>query len=260
MVSEASFRDRVVHHSLVAAIEPVFEGGFISYSYACRRGKGSHAAVYRARKLARRHRYFAKMDIHHYFADVDHGILMRLLAERIVDPGILWLCEVLLEGARVPSSDPSEPSGLPIGNLTSQFWANVYLDPLDHLVSEQRGNQTYMRYMDDMLVFGRGKEELWEHVAAITRFVEEALHLRIKSRATVVAPVTEGIPWLGFRIFPGLTRIDRHSRNRFGKKIAACTLRGSAGPLEEDKEVSCAASLCGHVAQGNTLRLRQEII
>ena len=260
LVSEASFRDRVVHHALVSAIEPVFERRFIEHSFACRKGKGSHAAVIRARKLARRHRYFLKMDIHHYFADVDHQVLLRLLGDRLYDPGIMWLCETLLAGAKVPSSEPNEPRGLPIGNLTSQFWANVYLDPLDNLISKQHGNGTYMRYMDDLLMFGRCKEALWEQKAAIGRFARQTLRLKIKDRATVVAPVTEGIPWLGFRIFPGLTRIDRHGRKRFGRKIARSIKNANSGHIAEDEEVSSAASLCGHLEQANTLELRREVI
>ncbi len=259
LVSEASFRDRVVHHALVSAIEPVFEARFIEQSFACRKGKGSHAALARARKLARRHRYFLKMDIHHYFADVDHQVLLRLLRDRLNDSGIIWLSEVLLKGARVPSSEPDEPRGLPIGNLTSQFWANVYLDPLDHLISEKHGNQTYMRYMDDLLMFGRDKSEMWEQKAAIGRFARRTLKLKVKDRATVVAPVTEGIPWLGFRVFPGITRIDRHGRKRFGRKITRSIKSANSGYLHEDIEVAAAASLCGHLAQASTLRLRQEI-
>lgn len=103
MVSEAGFRDRVVHHSLVSALEPEFESGFIDYSFACRKGRGSHAAVKRAQKMARRHRYFLKMDIHHYFADVNHDVLMALLANRIADEQLLWLCKVLLDSAHVPT-------------------------------------------------------------------------------------------------------------------------------------------------------------
>jgi len=260
IVSEASFRDRVVHHSLAAATEPVFERAFIRHSYACRRGRGAHAAVRRARFLCRRYRYYLRMDVRSYFDSVSHDVLVGLLALRVHDPGILWLCRALLDGARVPAVPAGERRGMPIGNLTSQFWANVYLDPLDHLVTGDLGQRTYTRYMDDILVLGDDKPELWEVSAEIARFLRERLLLVAKDKATVVAPVAEGIPWLGFRVFPGLTRVDRQGRRRFGRKIAESMASAESSPLGEDAEVSSAASLCGHLVQADTRALRRSIL
>ena len=259
IVSEASFRDRVVHHSLVAATEPVFEDGFIHHSYACRKGRGAHAAVRRARRLCGAYRYYLRMDVQGYFDHVDHAVLLDLLSRRIHDPGILWLCRALLDGARVPTVPADERRGIPIGNLTSQFWANVYLDPLDQMVTRDLGQGTYSRYMDDILVLGDRKRALWEVCAEITRLLRDRLRLRAKEAATVVAPVTEGIPWLGFRVFPCLTRVDRRGRRRFGRKIAASLGRSTMGPAGEDAEVASAASLCGHLVQANTRSLRRSI-
>ena len=133
-VSEASFRDRVVHHSLVAAMEPVFEKHFISNSYACRKGKGTHAALKKAKHLSRHFSYFLRLDYRSYFEHVRHAKLLELLECKIDDSGILWLCRALLSNILLPSSSCKAAQGLPIGNLTSQFWANVYLDPIDHWV------------------------------------------------------------------------------------------------------------------------------
>jgi len=120
LVSEASFRDRVVHHSLVAAQEVLFESRFIDHSYACRKGKGVHAAVRRVHRLAKHNRYALRLDVRKYFDHLDHGVLQSLLARRIDDAGILWLTDTILAHACVPSVPFSERRGIPIGNLTSQ--------------------------------------------------------------------------------------------------------------------------------------------
>ncbi len=258
-VSEASFRDRVVHHSLVAALEPSFEARFIRHSYACRKGKGMHRAMAEARRLARRLPWFLKLDVRHYFDRVSHDVLMTLLAREIRDEGVLWLCATLLEGASVPGTE-GEARGLPIGNLTSQFWANVYLDALDHHVRDVIGCGSYLRYMDDMVLFDERKERLWELAAAIGTFCRDTLRLELKTEATRVAPVIEGVPWLGFRVFPGTTRLDPAGKRRFLKKITASWEQASFRRGDEDRQKDRAASLCGHLRLGDTHAFRSVVI
>ncbi|MDY0001254.1 MAG: reverse transcriptase/maturase family protein [Polyangia bacterium] len=286
VVSEASFRDRVVHHALVGALEPWYEAEFIDWSYACRMGKGTHAALARASELASRHRYALRMDVRRYFESVDHEILIGLLAERVRDEGILWLCRTLLDGAlenRPESKLENErdskaaadmgaaasgctPSGarrrgLPIGNLTSQFWANVYLHPVDLLVTRRLGRGgSYLRYMDDLVLFGRDKAELWEVASEVKRFASMELRLVMKGEATVMAPVSEGVAWLGCRVYPGTTRLDRTSRLRFARRIRESCGEARRGPAAEDGEVAVAASLAGHVAHASTLAFRRSVM
>ena len=187
VVAEASFRDRVVHHALVATLEPSFEARFIRHSYACRKGRGVHAALRTAQRLARRLPYFLKMDVRKYFDRVHHTTLLERLASVVRSPGSLWLCETLLDGAGVPGVPAGERRGLPIGNLTSQFWANVYLDPLDHHVRDDLGFTAYARFMDDILVLAHRKEALWEACAAIRAYAHEHLGLTMKDEVTTVA-------------------------------------------------------------------------
>ena len=255
VVSEASFRDRVVHHALVGALEPVFEARFHDHSYACRKGKGQHAAIRRVQNLASRHRYALRLDIERYFDAVDHEVLLGQLGEVIHDEGILWLCRRLLEEARVPTVPESCGHGVPIGNLTSQFWANVYLDGLDHRLSG--ACPAYARFMDDYVALADDKVTLWHLAEEAADHLTSALKLKLKARATRVAPVREGIPWLGFRIYPGLVRLDRRGRRRFGRKIAASASRATQ---DEEAEVSRSASLCGHLMAGHTRALRREIL
>ena len=260
VVSEASFRDRIVHHSLVGVLEPEFEARFIETSYACRKEKGVHLALKDAQRAARRFPYFLKLDFEKYFDSIRHDVLLDLLRQRVTDPGILWLCELLMKEAQVPGVGTAERRGLPIGNLTSQFWANVYLDPLDHVAQGLPGVKTYLRYMDDLLLLAEDKAALWPALDAISDFAEQKLRLHLKRNATMVAPVTEGIPWLGFRVFPGTVRLKHESKVRFYRKLGASMTAASESPWNERDEVARAASLCGHVAHANTRALRRAMI
>jgi retron-type reverse transcriptase len=260
IVSEASFRDRIVHHSLVGALEPVFERIFIEHSYACRKGKGTHRAIKMAKKLSRKFKYYLKLDIEKYFDNIRHDILLKLLSNQVNDQGIIWLCNILMREANVPGVPENEQRGLPIGNLTSQFWANVYLDPSDHIIICKHGVGGYLRYMDDMLLFGNSKNELWKAESDIRLYLNNFLNLQVKQNRTVIAPVTEGIPWLGFRVYSGLIRLDRSARKRFARKLASSQKRAGQSMHSDEKEVSRSASLCGHTVHANCRMLRRNII
>ena len=259
-VAEASFRDRVVHHGLVSALTPTFEPDLIPHTYACRVGLGTHRAVARAERLARRHRYFLKMDIAKFFETVPHDIVMGKMAARVDDPGVLRLCEVILAGGRRGAVSDGRWRGLPIGNLTSQFWGNTVLGEVDRAVFVAAGETTYTRYMDDMLVFGADKVTLWRVVELIDEVVR-GLGLALKRSVTRVAPVHDGVPWLGRRIYPGTTRLDRPGRTRLARKLALSWRAVSRGNGEVERaEVPRAASVCGNAADAQTLGLRRSVL
>ena len=151
LISAAPFRDRVVHHALCNVIEPLFERRFIFDSYANRVGKGTHRALDRCQEFARRYRYVLPLDVRQFFPSIDHAILRQTLARVIADPDAMWLVDHILESGDgvldkeyemvwFPGDDllaANRPRGLPIGNLTSQFWANCFLDPIDHFVKRE---------------------------------------------------------------------------------------------------------------------------
>lgn len=169
LISAAPFRDRVVHHALCRVIEPIFERRFIHDSYANRKGKGTHRALDRCTTFARRYRYVLQCDIKHHFPAIDHAVMRRILAKPIACPDTLALIDkILASGLGVLSEEykmvyfPGDdltaalrPRGLPIGNLTSQFWSNCYLNPLDHFVKRELNCQAYERYVDDLLAICR---------------------------------------------------------------------------------------------------------
>ena len=184
-IAAPCFRDRVVHHAFCAVVEPIFERAFIRDSYACRTGKGTHRAMDRCGEFVRRFPFVLQCDIRRYFPSIDHGILKELLARKIADPKTLLLADKILRFAPeepektfdyFPGDDLFTPlerrRGIPIGSLTSQFFANLYLDRLDHFAKEDLRLKGYLRYMDDFLVFGRDKGELAEVRKYLRRFLD----------------------------------------------------------------------------------------
>ena len=155
VISVAPFRDRVVHHALVQVLEPIYEKRFIYHSYATRKGKGSHKAIEQARQYLKKNKWYLKIDIPKYFDSINHSVLKRILERQIKDPHILDLC------SRIIAKGGGGQCGLPIGNLTSQFWANVYLDNFDHFIKEQLRVKGCLRYMDDFCFFSGDKDSLF---------------------------------------------------------------------------------------------------
>ncbi len=255
-ISAADFRDRVAHHAMCSALEPLFERTAISDSYACRVGKGTHAAVRRARSFAGRYQFFLKLDVRKFFENVDHGVLKAALRRLVKDSRLLALADCIIDHG-APGSAPGK--GLPIGNLTSQHFANHYLCPLDHFIKETLRVRAYARYMDDLLLFADSKAFLRQAQRLIQEFVEQNLKLELKREATVLAPVSEGVPFLGLRLWPEAVRLDGPGKRRL---IGALRLQAkglSSGRLSEEDIVASMRSRLGHAAVADTLLLRRSL-
>lgn len=272
LISAAPFRDRVVHHALCNLIEPVFEASFSPASFANRIGKGTHRALARAQELARSWPYLLQLDIRQFFPSIDHAVLRAVIARKVPDDHTLRLVDFILEGGRGVLDEAYEmayfpgddllaihrPRGLPIGNLTSQFWANVYLDRLDHFIADRLGCTAYVRYVDDLLLFAGSKRLLWSWRAAL-RDELDALRLNVHPGAHP-RPVTEGFPFLGFTIFPDRRRLKRrkgiHFRRRLGEQIEAFNL----GQRAEQAVVASLQGWLNHVRYGDTLGLQRTLL
>ena len=236
-ISAAPFRDRVVHHALCNIIEPVFEKRFIPDSYANRMGKGSHKAIDRLQSFTKNHRYVLRLDIVQHFPSLDHDILYETLTRYIHDDGIHWLIRRIIDsGAGIfttthpatffPGDDLislCRPRGLPIGNLTSQFWSNCYLHPLDLFIKRELRCGAYLRYVDDFALFSDSKTQLWQWKQAI-RGKLVTLRLRFHEHNAQVTPVTQGVPWLGFIVYPDHRRLKHrkvtHTRQKLNRRYA----------------------------------------
>jgi len=255
-ICAAPFRDRVVHHAVCDVLESVFERRAIQDSYACRNGKGSHAAIARAQAFARRWPYVLKCDVRRFFASVDHGTLRALLARLFKEPALVGLLDRMIDHGP-PDTPPG--LGLPIGNLTSQHFANLYLGELDHHVKDRLAVRGYLRYMDDCLFFGADKPSLHLLHAEVRSFLRERLRLDLKPIATPVMPVTEGIGFLGFRLYPDTIRLNQRTRKRFRRQVRDIESAYRAGRLDLVELASRAASLYAHVQHADSARLRGQV-
>lgn len=249
-IQAADFVDRVVHHSLCNSLTPHFERSYLAHSFACQKGKGNHKAIQQAQRFSRRFRegWFLKIDIKHCFETIDHTVLMKRISKRIGCEDTLWLTEKIIAHGGV------DGRGLPIGNLTSQHFANFYLDALDHHCVEQLRAQGFIRYMDDVLLFSQDKDHLIEVLGELTLWLPQALKLDIKHTATQLHPVYHGIPFLGFRIFPQCIRFDSKRKRRFIQRWK------SIAKMNEIEQSQRYNGLICWSEQANTRQLRRHLL
>ncbi len=271
LISAAPYRDRVVHHALCNVLEPVFERRFLFDSYASRRGKGSHAAVARASAYARRFRYVLKCDVEKYFPSIDHELLFDLIARRIHDEGVLWLARTIINGSNLqpeivryfPGDDLFTPMarrrGIPIGNQTSQFFANVYLDGLDHYVKESLRAPGYVRYVDDCVLFADEKAALHAALAAMRDYCA-TLRLSLHPRKCAISPAAAGVTFLGYRLFPTHRRLDADNVRRFRRRLRRYREAVADGTVSFSKAGEGIRSWVAHAAHADTVRLRQRLL
>jgi len=272
LISAAPFRDRVVHHALCNGIEPLFEQSFIADSYANRLGKGTHRALDRAQSFARRFPYVLQCDVEQFFPAIDHQVLRETLARKIEDPHVLWLVErILASGVGVLADeyrmryfpgdtllDALRPRGLPIGNLTSQFWANCYLNPFDHFVKRELRCRGYLRYVDDYLLFGDDRQALWDWREAIVQRLA-CLRLTIHPGAHP-RPVTEGFPFLGFVVYPTHRRLKRRKVVAYRRRLRRLVAGWISGEHTQEAVVASLLGWINHARHGDTWGLRRSIV
>jgi len=272
-ISAAPYRDRVVHHALMNVIQPIFEARFIHDSYACRTGKGTHRALDRAQQFARRYPYVLQCDVREFFPSVDHAILRDLLARHVACRRTLWLVDrILASGAGVladhytpayfPGDDlfaANRPRGLPIGNLTSQHWANLYLHPLDLFVKQELHCLAYVRYSDDSLLFAADKPTLHRWRAEIIAFLQ-TLRLTLHEDKAQVFPVKNGIDFLGWRLFPHYRRLRRDNVRHAVQRLRQQQAAYAHGELSLDELTASVRAWLAHAAHGDTYRLRRRIL
>ena len=278
LVSAAPFRDRVVHHALCNIIEPIWDASstgsrFIYHSYACRLGKGTHRALDQAQAWVRRYAYVFHGDIVKYFPAIDHQIMRRLLSRRIADRQVLWLIDQILDSGAGIQADESprtlfpgddllaltRPRGLPIGNLTSQFWANVYLHELDKFVKQELRCPAYLRYMDDFLLFGDDKTQLQQWREEVRHFLADRLRLLLHPAKSLVFPTRVGLDFCGFRLFDNHRRLRKSSVRRFVRRLRWQRAAFQRGELSFEEMTHSVRCWIAHAEHGDTWGLRDRI-
>ena len=270
VISVSAFRDRIVHHALVNILQPIFEPRFINDSYASRKGRGTLPALRRfdafKRRATRNGRtrsgarnandvigYALKCDVKQYFDTVDHETLLAILRERVKDEDVLALAKTILE-----NHDNGTPGkGMPLGNWTSQFFANVYLDKLDWFVKHGLKARHYIRYVDDFLILDESRERLGKLKTTIDGFLKERLLLELHPEKSAVIPLRTGVTFLGYRIFYHHKLVRERSVRKMKRKLEAST------DVEGDEsQMRAAASWNGwsaYAKRANTYRLRERL-
>ena len=241
-ISCADFRDRVVHHAVCAVLAPLIDQRLIADNYACRAGKGSHRALQRAQAFSRRHGWFLKTDIRRYYDSVDHAVLLDKLRRLCREVPMRALLRVLVEHP-FPGQAPGK--GLPIGNLTSQWFGNLYLDEIDHWIKEGQRMPGCVRYMDDIAVWADDKDSLFALAADLRARLGERLGLELKEERTLIAPISEGMPFLGWQVYPGLLRQQGPRLRRQRRLLARREAQYRAGEIDAARLTDCVRALGG---------------
>jgi len=236
-IKAAPFRDRVVHHALCNIIESIFDKGFIYDSYACRKNKGTHRTIKRLDQFVKSADdklnskiYCLQCDVSKYFDSINHNILSEIIRKKIADQKILWLTDKIIS-----SSQEKRDTGIPIGNLTSQLFANAYLDELDQFIKHQLKIKYYLRYMDDFLILGCEKKELNWIKEKIKEFLKIGLKLDLHPKKANIFPINKGISFLGYRIFKNYKLLKKETIKRFIKRIKVYKKRLNEGTMTQKK-------------------------
>jgi len=270
LISAAPYRDRVMHHALMNVLEPILDRHFNPHSYACRQGKGTHAAADRLQALMRRHAYVLQCDIRKYFPSIDHSILKTQFRRLIKDEKVLDLMDLVVDksNAQEPTfeyfadddlfSPFARRRGLPIGNLTSQWFANWYLTPLDHFVTNDLGIGAYVRYCDDFLLCHSDRHALREAMVQVGELLA-GLRLRVHEERVSVRPAQLGVTFVGYRIWSTHRLIRKLNIRVFRRRIRWMRRAYAAGMISWDDIKPRLASWIGHSQTADSMRLLRRL-
>lgn len=262
-ISKSDFRDRIVHHALCNIIEQIFDKTFIHDSYANRKGKGTLKAIerfdYFKKKVFRNNTqscYILKADIKHYFETVNHNILLKIVEKKIKDKNILELIKIILENY----NNYTEDKGMPLGNLTSQFFANVYLNELDYYVKNNLQTKYYIRYVDDFVIFSNSRNQLEEYRAKINLFLKTELDLELHPEKTKIITINKGIGFLGLRIFFYHKLLKKSNIRAFKNKLSRLCEQYDKKEIEYDEIYDAVEGWVAYAKTANTYKIRIKIL
>jgi hypothetical protein len=271
LISAAPYRDRVVHHAILNVLEPMLDRHFHPDSYACRKGKGTHAAASRLQALMKRHRYALACDVRKFFPSIDHQLLKATFRRLIKDQRVLGVLDRIVDGSNpqeevlewYPGDDLWAPAGrrrgLPIGNLTSQWFANWYLDGLDHLVTSRLGVGGHVRYCDDFVLLDNDRGRLQEIGHEVVAYLE-GRRLRLHEGRRAVVPVRVGVTFVGYRIWQTHRLLRKENVQRFRRRVRWMRRAYAAGQIGWGDIVPRLASWVGHARQADSVRLLNRLV
>ena len=255
-ISKADFRDRIIHHALIRVIEPIFDKTFIYDSCANRKGRGNLFALKSFDKYKRKitnnlhsEAFCIKADIKHYFQEINQGILLRIIKGKISDEKVIWLIKQILDN----SEQKSKGIGMPLGNLTSQFFANVYLNELDYFVKHKLKSKYYIRYVDDFVILHNSKLQLEIWKPEIEIFLKEELNLELHKDKSKIIPLSRGVDFVGFRNFYHYRLLRKRNIRKMSLRVKCC----NKGIISEQKLLESVQGWNAYAKWANSYRLRK---
>lgn len=277
LIMSLQFKDRVAQHAIYRQLNPLIEKQYIKDSYACRVGYGTHAAIDRLQGWMRQTErkpekyYYLKLDVSKYFYRIDHEILKNILARQIKDKQLLDLLAKIIDcedtrfglpmGADIGDVAFDEMLfgvGLPIGNLTSQMFANLYLNELDQYCKHKLRIHYYIRYMDDVIILHNNKKELETMKRCIEDFLKEHLNLQLNKK-TCIRPVTMGVEFVGFRIWSTHRKLRKKTAKKMKKRLKYVFNAYAVGEIDKETLDRSVASYRGILKHFNSYGLRKSL-
>jgi RNA-directed DNA polymerase len=261
MISKATVRDRVVHHVLFSHLYEIFDKTFIFHSYSSRLTKGTHIGVKnfhkKMRKVSENFKkpcYALKCDVKKFFASINHTILIRLFSKKVDNPDILWLINNIIE-----SYSNAPDTGIPLGNVTSQLFANIYLNQLDQFIKHDLRVKYYFRYADDFVLLDQNKDYLQKLIGSISAFLEQELKLRLHPQKVFIRKLKQGMDFLGYVCFPYYRAIRTKTKKRMFKKFHQRREEMIAGDRTGESFNQTLQSYLGLLKYSNSHRLIKKL-
>lgn len=259
LIHKAIVKDRLIHHLVSGHLESIFEPEFITHSYSSRKDKGTHKAVLTLQDMANRishggqkNCWVLKLDIKKFFASVNHQILIETLLRKINDQDFIELLQKIIK------SFPDK--GIPIGNLTSQYFANIYLNELDQFIAKGLKIQYYIRYADDFVFFSENRQDLLDLIPRIQHFLESKLDLILHPQKIILRKFRSGVDFLGYIVFPKHILPRTKTKRRLIRKIKERINEYRSGKITREKLRATINSYLGYLSHANTYQFRKELI
>lgn len=265
-IHKAMVRDRILHHAIFKILNPIFDPTFISNSFSCRIDKGTHKGINILDEIIRKisHNYFKscfilKCDIKKFFDSIDHNILLNIIRKRIKDDNALWLLEKIIKSFTSQYSTLFEQKGLPIGNLTSQLFANIYLNEFDQFIKHTLKIKHYVRYTDDFVIVSGDKNFLEKIIHPIDYFLIEKLMLNLHPNKVTIRKSSQGTDFLGYILFPHHRLLRTKTKQRIFKKLEKRIQEYKNGIISKQTLEQCLRSYLGVLSHADTYKLEQKL-
>lgn len=267
LIHKATVPDRVVHHIVSIILEKIYEPTFYAHSYSCRKDKGTHRGVIALQKMAKkvsknntRTCWVLKCDIKKFFASVNQRILFEILKRRIKDQDFLELLHKIINGFYSDRTiDLSNKKGIPIGNLTSQLFSNIYMDDLDQFIKHKLKIKYYIRYADDFMILSHDKTELEDLVGPIQTFLKHGLDLDLHPDKIIYRKLTSGVDFLGYIVFPYYILPRTKTKRRLIKKIRRKVKEYKRGKISKDTLNQTIQSYLGYLSHADAYKFKQQL-